>query len=486
MKKLTGLVIILVALILGGYYGMGILTEKTIRKNVEAINQSKGLHADIEQYDRGLFTSQAQVKWNLHIPERVTKDANGQTQTLPAQDYTTEMPLAVYHGPVIFHKNVQFGLGYAEALFPFPPQYYSQFDAQFTKESTKPQLNLNIFINYLNHSKLNFKVPAFNLITKEDNSQLQWLGFNAKTSMSPQMKEIQGEVVLDGLNVNSTDTTITLKKVTSDYNLHETDAGLYLGTANFSLPSFDVFVKNQKMFELSSLVLQSDSDIKDHLFSTSFTITLKSVLANGQNYGPGVLELALRNLDADILAKINQQSAAMQNGTDIQRQQAMIALLPELPKLFAKGAEFEISKFSLKIPQGQIAGNLFVSLPKGENTNPFELMQKVEGKAQLRVPTAALKLALHHSVMQQLSSQPALQQTLMEKLQPTQAPGQTDAQPAMTQDQIATMQVDNQLSAMQKNGLIKTQGTDSVIDVSLKQGKFLVNEKPFDAGMLKF
>lgn len=32
MKKLTGLVIILAVLILGGYYGMGILTERTVKK----------------------------------------------------------------------------------------------------------------------------------------------------------------------------------------------------------------------------------------------------------------------------------------------------------------------------------------------------------------------------------------------------------------------------------------------------------------------
>ena len=75
MKKLAGLVIILAALVLGGYYGMGVLTEKTIRKNIEVIDQSNGLHAEIEQYDRGLFSSEAKIKWQLHIPERIVTDA---------------------------------------------------------------------------------------------------------------------------------------------------------------------------------------------------------------------------------------------------------------------------------------------------------------------------------------------------------------------------------------------------------------------------
>ena len=73
MKKLAGLIIILAVLILGGYYGMGVLTERTIKKNIEVINQSNGLFAQIEQYNRGWFSSDAKIKWRLHVPERWLK-----------------------------------------------------------------------------------------------------------------------------------------------------------------------------------------------------------------------------------------------------------------------------------------------------------------------------------------------------------------------------------------------------------------------------
>ena len=321
MKKFTGLVIILAVLILGGYYGMGVLTERTIRKNIEVIDQSNGLYAEIEQYHKGLFSSDAQIKWRLHIPERVVKDANGQPQTLPAQDFNMEMPLTVHHGPVIFANNrLRFGLGYAESVFPFPEQYNEQFDAQFTKESVKPQLDLSIFVNYLNESTVDFKVPNFKLIAKDGSGSFEWLGMDSSTTMSSGMGKVEGKIKLDGLNATKDDTKITLSKVSSDYDLHETPAGLYLGDANFTLPSFYVLVKDQKLFEINDLVIKSDSDIEQHLFNTHFNVAIKSMLANGQNYGPGELEVALRNLDADVLAKINQQTTAMQNGNDMQRQ----------------------------------------------------------------------------------------------------------------------------------------------------------------------
>lgn len=486
MKKFTGLVIILAVLILGGYYGMGVLTERTIRKNIEVIDQSNGLYAEIEQYHKGLFSSDAQIKWRLHIPERVVKDANGQPQTLPAQDFNMEMPLTVHHGPVIFANNrLRFGLGYAESVFPFPEQYNEQFDAQFTKESVKPQLDLSIFVNYLNESTVDFKVPNFKLIAKDDSGSFEWLGMDSSTTMSSGMGKVEGKIKLDGLNATKDDTKITLSKVSSDYDLHETPAGLYLGDANFTLPSFYVLVKDQKLFEINDLVIKSDSDIEQHLFNTHFNVALKSMLANGQNYGPGELEVALRNLDADVLAKINQQTTAMQNGNDMQRQQAMLALLPELPKLFNKGAEFEISKLSFKIPQGQIEGNLFVTLPKGENANPFEMMQKIQGKAKLQVPAEAVKEIMKQSVIQQIAKKPELQQTLTQQLQANQTAAQT-TQPAPTVEQLAEMQTNKQINALQQSGLITVQGTDFVIEASLDQGKFTINGKPYDPSMMKF
>lgn len=516
MKKFAGLVIILAALILGGYYGMGVLTERTIRKNIQVIDQQyNGLYAEIIEYHRGLFTSKAKIKWRLHVPEHVVKDTNGTPQVFSAQDYNMEMPLAVSHGPIIFNPRLRFGFGYAEAFLPFPPQYYGQFDAQFTKDSIKPQLNLNIFINYINESTVNIKVPTFNLIANDKSGRFDWMGLDASTTISSGLKKVKGQIILSGLEANKDDSKIVLSKVSSEYDLHETSAGLYLGDANFSLPSFDVLVKNQKIFSINELLVKSDSDIQEHLFNTHFNVTVKSVLANGQNYGPGELDIALRNLDADVLAKINQQTSAMQNGDETQRQQAMLALLPELPKIFDKGAEFEISKLSLKIPQGLMEGKLHIALPKGENANPFELIQKLQGSAKFQIPSETLKQIMQQTAKQQLIKQPDLQQSLMQQVQKGEVTGQPSQkespaanpttnqrnQPASVQnqgsspanqpaaptiEQLAAIQAEKEISSLQQTGFLIAQGSDYIIEVSLNEGKITVNGKPFDFSMIKF
>jgi uncharacterized protein YdgA (DUF945 family) len=482
MKKLAGLVIILAALILGGYYGMGILTEKTIKKNIKILEQSNGVRAEIQNYDRGLYSADALIKWNLHIPARQVTDANGSNQTIPAQDYTMSMPLKIYHGPIIYaNGHLRFGLGYAESVFPFPHEYNAEFDSNFSSQSTKPQLNLSIFVNYLNQSTLDSQVPAFKLFSKQGNGRFDWLGMNWTTTMSSGLKKIRGTITFDGAHLSKEDVKADLGKVSSDYDLHETLSGLYLGDANLNLPSFNMVAKGEKLFEINDLKLRSDSDIEQHLFNSNFTLSIKSLFANAKNYGPGSLVVALRNIDADVLARINQQTNAMQNGTEIQRQQAIIALLPELPKLFSKGAEFEISKLNLVIPQGTIEGNLFVSLPREDNANPFELMQKMQGNAKLRIPAAAIKELMERSVLQQIAKQPELKQ----QLQANQAAA-TPNQAVLTTEQLASAQADKQLSKLQQNGLIMVQGTDYLVEITLSQGKFTVNGKPFDSSMLKF
>jgi uncharacterized protein YdgA (DUF945 family) len=485
MKKLAGLIIILAVLVLGGYYGMGVLTERTIKQNVEVINQSNGLFADIEQYNRGWFSSDAKIKWRLHVPERVVKDADGKSQTVPAQDYQMEMPLVVHHGPFIFADNrVRFGMGYAQTEFPFPEQYNKQFDEMFSKDSMKPQLNLNIFVNYLNKSTVELALPDFKLISKDGTGNFDWMGMTSTTYMSSNLDKVEGDIVIKGMAVAKDDTKITMGKVTSEYDLHQTPGGLYLGDATFTLPSFNVVVKDQKMFEISEFILNSSSDIEESLFNTHFTLELKSLFANGQSYGPAELEISLRNLDADVLSRINQQATAMQNGTDAERQQAMMALLPELPKLFSKGAEFEISKLNVKLPQGTVDGSLLVSLPKSDSTNPFEMIQKVQGNAKLRVPTAVVKQLMQQSVIQQIAKQPEMQQALIQQLQGNDPAKANQAAP--TPEQLAAMQTDKQIAALEQSGLITTDGSDYVVEVALDQGKFSVNGKPFDPSMLKF
>ncbi len=509
MKKLTGLVIVVIAIILGGYYAMGVATERTLKKNIEMVSQSNGLYVDIEQYNRGWFKSSAVLNWRLHIPPRIEKNEAGQQVTISAKDYTIQMPLAISHGPVIFaDANVWFGLGYAHTDLVLPPTYAQQFDAMYTSNSVKPHLDVSIFVNYLNNCRLHVMAPQFKLVAKDGHSQFEWLGLNSDISISSQMSHVDGSVTLDGLSMMKGDMKAILGKTVSDYDLKQTETGLYLGDANLSVPSLLVTQNDQKVFALEQLDVHSSSQVTNGLFTSNFKSELdKMYTADSKVYGPGTIDVSIRNLDAQILAKINDEVNTIQQGNDTQRQQALLALLPEIPKLLSKGAQFEISKLSMVMPEGNINGDLLISLPNEETGNPFQLIQKIQGQGQLKITAAVLKSLAKDAAKQKLLTQPA---------QPSIAPATTvssttatadtaapvvpaaaptDAaevvvteQPVQPQDidQQASAQADEKLAALVKAGLLNVQGTDYVIQIKLANGQLSINDQPFNPAMMQF
>lgn len=517
MKKFIGIVVIIAALVLGSYYGMGIITERTLTKTVDVVNHANGIFVDIERYDRGWFSSSAVLNWRLHVPERVIQGQNGQSTTIAAEDYKMQMPLAIHHGPfMLADSGLRFGLGYAQSELEIPAIYLDKFSSLFSSDSVKPRLNVSLFVNYLNNTRLHVSLPSFKLISKQGDDNLEWYGMDASLSVSSNLKALHGKLEISGAKLTKNMMQTTLGKFSSDYDLHQTDNGIYLGGANVSLPSLVIMDNKEQIFEVERFGIHSKSDVVDGLFNSYFKSSLDKMTVKGKHYGPGYLDMALKNLDAQVLADINQQANKMQQGTDAERQQALLAMLPELPKLFGKGAQFDVSKLSMVLPEGAVEGDLMLLLPKGEAGNPFQLLQKVQGHALLKVPTTVVADLVRVSVRQKLLNQSTIQQAMIQQMSnntaaASQAPAtavpakatpgiataevpaapvddatQIKPMSAAEVDKQATAQTDLKLADMVKSGALSLQGNEYVIDLSLKQGQLSVNGKPFNSAMLQF
>lgn len=487
MKKFTGLGVIFLALVLGLYYAMGYFTENKVRESLNIINQTNGLTANLSQYKRGWFSSEALIDWQLRVPERVMQASGNQLQTIAAKNYQLQIPFTIYHGPVIFSdRGIKFGFGYAHTSLPLPDEYRQRFNDLFAPSSSEPKLEMSFFVNYLNRSKLHVAVPAFKLIAKQGSAQFEWLGMKTTTHISSSRDQVSGNIFLEGFRLSRENLITAMSNVTSHYKLYKTTAGLYTGKASLSFPAFSVTHKGEKLLELDEFAVQSDTDIDAGLFSSSFQSSIDKIIFNNQTYGPGNLQAAVRNLDANALERINVQANQIQHGPGLESQKAMLAIIPELPKLFSKGAEFEVSKMTFVMPQGEIAGNMLISLPKEEVVNPFQLVQKIQGTGKLKVPVQVFHELLSESIKHKL--------VLQHKPQPLPSP--TSPQPATpaaqnlgsTTDisQQAISIADKQLTGMVNSGLLIQQGSDYLIEVKLSQGQLLVNDKPFNSAMMAF
>lgn len=491
MKKITGLVVILAVLILGSFYVTGIVTQRTFNRSLDLMNQTNGVTVSLVNYQRHWFNASAGLNVKFQIPERVETNADGKLETIPAQEFTLAVPVEIMHGPVIYtNKGVLFGLGYATSELNLPKEISEKMAAEFSDKSVQPKFQLSLFVNYLNRSHFQLAVPAFKLISKEGNGEINWLGLTADSSVSSSLNKFNGQLKLDGLKVVKEKMKVDLSAVMSNYSLKRTKDGLFVGDAGFSVPSVVISQDDKPQLSLVQFKAHTESSITKNLFETSFKTSFDKVLLNEKQYGPGLLELSIKNLDAKVLAELNAQANAMQQAPGTQKQQALFAMLPVLPKLFAQGPSFEISTLKLTVPEGDIDGQLVITLPKSENINPFQMMQALEGKGKLQVPSEMVKHALIESLKQKALAETSIQGQMMPQASASQpTPSKDNAQPVTPASKpVATVDVTKQatddaekkLTALIDAKLILVEGKNYVVDFQLSQGKITVNGQPFD------
>ena len=521
MKKTIGSVAVLAVVVLGGYYGTGLITERTLKKNIQMINYSNNVSVNLVAYQRGWFHSKANLVWNIRMPERFVSTQQGDSALVPSQTYSFETPVLIYHGPVSLEKmGVHFGLGYATTEVQIPEAYKKQFDEVFAPESIIPVVHASMFVSYFNQTHLHIQVPPFRLITIKNKDVIEWGGLESDFAVSAKKYHIDGHLTLNGANVSSGNMNLTLGKVSSEYDMQNKE-GLYLGDASIAFPSLVLMKDKVVDFELADVDTKSESEVNDGLFQSSFHGSFEKLTRHGKSYGPGRITVELENLDAKVLANINDQASKMQRIPDSQRQQALLMMLPQLSTLLGKGATFEIAEFNIGMPDGVFDASLRVALPKGELGNPFQLIQKVEGKGKVKIPAQLLKTLLTRSVTESL-----LLQAEKEKLD-NKAPDATvtevsvTATPATTSSAVVPAEpvaqeeakkssiapddvkaldlasspefkqkvivsVDKKIADLVNAGAIRLEGENYCLDLNLTAGQLSVNGHPFSPVMLQF
>ncbi len=504
MKKTLGIAVLLVVVVLGGYFSTGLITERTLKKNLKILNQTNGFSVELMAYHRGLFKSTADVTWQMQTPEKVVKEANGQSVVVPPKFYSFDMPLIIHHGPVMLENgHIRFGLGAAEGKFLLPKKYAEEFSERFSSKSTKPELSIKLFVSYLNKTHLEAELPAFQLLTKNDNSQFEWLGMDGDLRFSPESTHVQGHFNLEGLRVIGKKFRIILNKMKSAYDVHKAENGLLLGKASLSLPVFQVADKEHTELELKQLELNSKSTLENDLYGSSFHASFASMASRGDTYGPAELDVAIKKLDAHVLAEINRHVNQLQQSDTVggQAQQLLLSLLPESPKLVSKGAVFEVSTLKLGLPEGgAIEGAVEIVFPQSVDS-PLQILPKITGTGHLNVPAGFVKTLLVRSFKRQLMreheeslAEGAYTDASKQSLTPT----VLNAKPSATEEkkaspvtlaelnQQAVQHADQKLADLIQMGALQAKGADYVVELKLSSGRLLVNGHPFHSGMLSF
>jgi len=485
MKKILGIVVLLILVVLGGYFTTGLVTERTLKKNLIALNQSNGLSAELAEYKRGLFTSKASLTWQMQVPEKVSKDADGKSIVVPPRHYTFDMPLVVYHGPVMLQKRKwRFGLGAATGELSLPEAYMSEFSERFTEQSTEPKLFISFFVTYFNKTKVEADIPSFMLYTKEHPTKIEWQGLDSQLRFSPRSNTLQGKLLLKGLKVMGEKFSILLEKFATTYDVHKEKNGMYLGKATLALPMLDVKQDGKTIIELKKLSVKSSSDVDDAMFSSDFQGAFDSLEFAGSHYGHAEVKMSLKNIDAEVLADLNRRVAQIQQlaPTSPQTPQLVISLIPDFPRLIEKGAVFELSTLKAELPDGALDGAMKLTFPKEANISPLKIFPKLEGEAYFRLPKQTLQSLMARAIQRQLMREKQLEMAKQDENNVTVVRPQSQA----GINQKVVDEAKQKVADLIQVGVFQAKGNELVLELKLSSGNLLVNGQPFHSGMLSF
>lgn len=460
MKKLVGFIILIGALLLASYYITGLVTEHTFRKSLDIINQSNGISAKINKYNLGWYKSTAIVNISMHIPERVVKNSDGQSMVIAEKDEHIDVPLSIYHGPILYaDSKIWFGLGYIHSNVLLPELYSADFDKLFTKESKKPNLIVSAFINYLNKISFHAIVPKFNLVTKQGNSQFEWLGMVSDLTISSARHNVNGDIRFEGAHFIKDDVDGALNKLRIDYNLNKNSVGFYLGKSHMTLSSVDIKQQNHNLLSLVDATTKTYSGVQNELFRSQLEMSFAKLIYLEEPYGPAHLTVAIKNIDAGVLAEINAQLNQIQQSSASAKQQVLFTILPALPKLLRHGAQFDVLDLFVNAPEGKLTGMMTVSLPDEEISNPFQLIQSIKGTTKLTITDSLFKSILRKRLEQTTAS-----------------------------ENVSTLgqQIDEKTANLIKVGLLSPKGSDYEIAIDYTAGKLMVNGHEFNSAMIQF
>jgi uncharacterized protein YdgA (DUF945 family) len=287
----------------------------------------------------------------------------------------------------------------------FPPEIQSKLD-ELVGQIPEIGSMWDYTIIYLDGGgEERFSIPAFrHTLGDTDKADVDWGGLSLQTRFNPGFKAVTGSFILPGLNISAKEFDLKTSEVKSSFDVQEGVAGLSLGDASFDLASIQVTDHRKaasQAVDLHGLKISSSARASGDTIACAIGIQTARLKLDDTTYGPGVLEVEVRNIDANGLAKLQQVAREFQAQPSLRSAEELQAMLLSkyieiLPELLIRSPEFEITRLDISTPDGDLTGKIKVAFD-GTKASSFQdasmVAKAVKAQAELRADEKLLHRA---------------------------------------------------------------------------------------------
>jgi uncharacterized protein YdgA (DUF945 family) len=474
MRKAFFLVILLLLLSLGVWgastYWFGTNTEEQYRAILQQASQFQHFKLLNEGYKRGFFTSSARTLIEFQPPSSVVGEVQPVQLTL-VHDIT--------HGPFPFWKwpgrEWQFKpvMAIIETGIALSPETHDQLAGIYAQIPEIASTRDYTVIALDGSGEENLLIPAFqHTLGNEDKVAVDWKGLSLRVNFTADLKGYSGTLSVPGLEAVGKDLDVKIKELKCSFNSHEGLSGFSLGEGSFDLAHLE-FVDRKETephsFLITGFSANSASKASGDNVNISVALRTDQVKLDEKRSGSGAFDMELRNLDAASLAKLEQivgshQTLPADQSSEALRMMMLARYMEILPGLLKKSPEIEIRRLELKTTDGDFTGKLKVAFDGSKpdaTQNLLMLANAITAEVEFKVSEHLLRRAA--TVL--------LKDKMVEEWD-------EEEEETPSEDEIsaaASAGIDEQLSALQAQGIIVREDGNYRASARYESGKLVLN-----------
>ena len=261
---------------------------------------------------------------------------------------------------------------------------------------------------------------------------------------------------------------MTLTDLSLKSNTRPGAENLTIGDATFRVGNIDFNDKKTgASFKMSNLGMTAKTDITGGTLDNKTELRMEKFILSGEQYGPAVFKLGLRNFDAASVGRINSKTKEVRKNPGMHEDQMHMTLgatlISELSNLLEKGPEIEIGELSLNSSYGKLMSTARITVDTSRPamlSNPLLVKDAIIGEVDVELPEE-LMVAFTMATLRKEFKEVNIQ---------------------YNEDQLKTMakaRVDKRMSKLTAGNIFNKVGNMYKFSASFKNGVPMVNGKQF-------
>jgi uncharacterized protein YdgA (DUF945 family) len=240
---------------------------------------------------------------------------------------------------------------------------------------------------------------------KFGDEQLKWSSANGAMRFDRDLKKIRADVTLPSFQYESGTGTLVVNNTAVSSDVYEGTAGYMFGRNSLSVSK----VTMAPLMEISDIRLGAIIQPQGKFATMKLTYGVKQMTLGKDNYGPGTLNIAIRNLDAATLKQFEDELNKINARTmpDEQKQMMVAGKLMEFAgKLTRDNPEIEVTTLSVTAPGGELKGSAKFVIQGSEqdlSANPMLILTAIKGSAELTMPESLAKAMVMPQIQRDLA-----------------------------------------------------------------------------------